>query len=284
MWHEEHVHVPACKAGAKNALGFRAPLTTIDYAKEEIAGYDSEIARIKEVLRMLPPSCRPSGWIGHIQFHEEAKIERNVRLEPTATRVSGSERDTRTLIRDTKVLYREARSPATVSAAGVSPRASTVMNETATLFSTSTLKRACVAGLAQSRYDGTITTTGQLDVTTNGAGENDIDVSFEYDPQTGKYTLSFDIPDADATATMVQTTTISGSCKSDDDGTKKQPESGSSTTYSGQRITLSGTVLPRSDADVLQGQDSVELGPRLSSPDFVSTNSGTARWTFFKLP
>lgn len=284
MWHEEHVHVPECKSGAKNALGFRVPLTTIDYVKEEIAGYESEIQRIKDVLLMLPPSCRPSGWIGHIWFHEELKAERNNTLEPTSTRVGASERDSRTMVRDTKVLYREANAPTTLSAAVVSPRASTDVKETVTIFSTSTLRRGCVGGLGTPRFDGTITTTGQEDIKSAGAGERDVDVSFEYDPQTGKYTLAFDIPDADATGSIVQKETVTGSCKSSDDGTKTSPSVPTSRTYDGQRVTVSGTVLPLSTVDMLQGEDTVDLGPHVSLPNYVSTNSGTARWALFKLP
>ena len=284
MWHEEHVHVPACKSGAKNVLGFRAPLTTIDYVKEEIAGYEAEIQRIKDVLLMLPPSCRPSGWIGHIWFHEELKAERNNTLEPTTTRVSASEVQSQTMIRDTKILYREANAPTTLSAAVVSPRASTDVNETVTMFSTSTLRRGCVGGLGTPRFDGTITTTGQEDIKSTGTGERDIDVSFEYDPQTGKYTLAFDIPDADATGSIVQKETVSGSCKSSDDGTKTSPSVPTSRTYDGQRVRVSGTVLPQSAADMVHGQDSIDLGPRVSLPTAVSTYTGTARWAFFKLP
>lgn len=282
MWHEEHVHVPACKDGAKNALGFRAPLTTIDYIKEEIAGYDSEIQRIKDVLRMLPPTCRPTGWVGTIRFHEELKTERSNTLEPTSSRVGGSERESQTMTRDTKIWYRDA--PTTLTAVTLPPRASAEVTETVTMFSTSTLKRGCVGGLATPRYDGTITTTGQEDITSKGSGEKDVDVSFQYDPQTGKYTLEFEIPDADATGNIVQKETISGSCKAEDDGTKTSPSVPTSRTYDGQRVTVSGTVKSQSTADVLQGQDKIDLAPPLTRPNLVATHSGTVTWTFFKVP
>jgi len=40
-----------------------------------LAGYQSEITRIQEVLRSLPSSCRSKGWFGMISYSEEQTMD-----------------------------------------------------------------------------------------------------------------------------------------------------------------------------------------------------------------
>jgi hypothetical protein len=285
MWHENTVHVPACNDGPKTEIGVRQPQKTVDYVKEEIAGYEAEIARIKEVLRMLPASCRPSGWIGHIQYREQRTTETQRTLPPTSTRISGSERSSTTLIRNVKILYRQAPgAPTTIAAAAVSPRATVEIEERVTKINTVTTRRSCTGGgLATGRPDGSMTSTLEEATTASGQGEKDVEVGFDYDSTTGAYSLSFEIPDAGGTSTQRRNETVSGACNSSDDGTKSS-SSQSSIPYSGDRVTVSGSITQRSTTDVLQGIDRIDFTPPVSSPGLSITNSATVRWTFFKLP
>jgi hypothetical protein len=283
MWHEEHVHVPACNAGQKTAIGFRAPMTTVDYMKEEIAGYESEIQRIKDVLKMLPKNCRPSGWIGHIQYREERRMEGQNTLPPTATRISASERTSQTMVREAKILYREAGTPTTVSAATISPHATTEIEDTFTKFYTGTLRRSCTGGLATPRFDGTVTNSSEDELKVNGSGEKDVDVSFDYDPQTGQYTLSFEVPEVAGSATQTKKETVSGSCNASDDGTKTSSAQ-SSMPYNGTHVNVSGTIVPGATPDRIEGSDKIDLGPPVTSPNLSITSTGTIHWTFYKLP
>ena len=282
MWHENHVHVPACTDGPKSAIGFRQPQSTIDYIKEEIAGYESEVARIKQVLRMLPDECRPNGWIGTIQYVEERVMEAQTTLPPTTTRISASERTHHSLVRTTKILYRESSAPTTVSAAAASPRASVSVEETVTKFYTSTVRRSCTGGLATPRFDGTTTSTLEEELKVNADGEKDVDVGFDYDAATGSYTLSFGIPEAAGTGTHTRKESVSGSCNSSDDGTKTSSAQASQT-FSGDRVNVSGSITQRSTPDVLQGSTKVDQGPPITMPNGTITSSGTVRWTFFKV-
>jgi hypothetical protein len=283
MWHETHVHVPACNGAPKSPIGFRAPMATVEYIKEEIAGYESEIARIKEVLRMLPESCRPSGWIGHIQYREQRTMEAQSTLPATTTRISASERTSQTMIREAKILYRESNAPTTVTAATAGPRATTKVEDTYTKYYTSTLRRSCTGGLATPRFDGTVTNTLEDETKQTGTGDKEVDVGFSYDPQNGSYSLSLEIPEAAMSATVTRKETVSGSCNGSDDGTKST-SSQFSQVYNGGRANVSGTVTPRSTADMLQGSDKVDLGPPITSPNLTITYSATVTWTFYKLP
>ena len=236
MWHEQHVHVPACMAGPKDVSGFRASQTTVDYAKEEIAGYESEIARIKEVLRMLPASCRPSGWIGFIDYREERTMEKNTPLPPGEIRVSGVDRSSISLIRDARVLYREVHAPTTLTALTASPRVKTVIHEEVVWYNSVTGRRSCTGGAATPRFDGTSTGTVEEKVEVNAEAEQDIDVGFDYDPQTGRYSLSFQTPEAAGSGTLTRLETVAGACNPADNGTKSS-SSQSSMTYSGPRVS-----------------------------------------------
>ena len=114
-WYEDQVHVPACKKSPTNAIGLRVPMMTVAYAKEEIAGYDSEIERIGEILRMLPATCRPSGWIGHIYYFEQKTMKTQRTIQPGGDLVNGSESGYQTMVREAKILYRETSSPTALS-------------------------------------------------------------------------------------------------------------------------------------------------------------------------
>jgi hypothetical protein len=57
-----------------------------------------------------------------------------------------------------------------------------------------------------------------------------------------------------------------------------------SQSYDRSLVFVSGTVTPQSGTDVLHGSDKVELAPPVTMPNFVTTHSGTVRWTFHKLP
>jgi hypothetical protein len=281
MWHEEHVHVPACTA-AKNPAGIRASQTTIDYVKEEIAGYESEIARIKEVLRMLPASCRPSGWIGFIDYREERAMEKNTTLPPGEIRVSGVDRSSISLIRDARVLYREVHAPTTLTAVTASPRVKTVVHEEVVWYNSVTGRRSCTGGAATPRFDGTSTGTVEEKTEVNAEAEQDIDVGFDYDPQTGRYSLSFDIPEAAGIGTHTKRDTVTGACNPADNGTKSS-SSQSSMPYSGTQVNVSGSVTPQSTADYIQGNDKLDLAP-VTMPDATITAWATVRWAFYKLP
>ena len=250
MWHERHVHVPACTAGPKDVSGFRASQTTVDYAKEEIAGYESEIERIKEVLRMLPASCRPSGWTGFIDYREERTMEKNTPLPPGEIRLSGVDRSSLSLIRDARVLYREMHAPTTLTALTASPRVKTVIHEEVVWYNSVTSKRSCTGGAATPRFDGTSTGTVEEKVVVNAEAERDIDVGFDYDPQTGRYSLSFEIPEAAGHSTFTKLDTVTGACNAADNGTKSST-SQSSTPYSGTPVNVSGTVTPQSTVDYI---------------------------------
>ena len=283
MWHEQHVHVPACTAAPKDVSGFRASQTTVDYAKEEIAGYEAEIDRIKAVLRMLPPSCRPSGWVGYVEYREERTMEKDTRLPPGETRVSGVDRSTLSLIRDARVLYREVHAPTTLTALTASPRVKTVIHEENLSYNSVTGKRSCTGGAATPRYDGTSTGTVEEKVVVNAEADKDIDVSFDYDPHTGSYSLVFAIPEAEGIGTLTRTETTSGACNPADNGSKSS-SSQFSTPYTGTQVNVSGTVTPQSTVDHIQGNDKIDLGPPVTLPDATITHSATVRWAFHKVP
>jgi hypothetical protein len=283
MWHEERVHVPACRAAPKNALGFRASMTTVDYVREEVAGYESEIERIKAVLRMLPASCRPSGWIGFIDYREERAMEANTTLPPGEIRVSGVDRRSLSLIRDARVLYREVHAPTTLTALTASPRVKTVIQEEVVWYNSVTGKRSCTGGAATPRFDGTSTGTVEEKVVVNAEAEQEIDVGFDYDPQTGRYSLSFEIPEAAGSSTLTRKETVTGACNPADNVTKSS-SSESSTPYSGTQVNVSGTVTPQSTVDYIQGNDKVDLGSPVTMPDATITHWATVRWAFYKLP
>jgi hypothetical protein len=179
-------------------------------------------------------------------------------------------------------LYRESLAPRTVSAAVVSPRASVSIEETATKFYTSTLRRSCTGGLATPRFDGTVTSTLEEELKVNADGEKDVDVGFDYDASTGSYTLSFGIPEAAGTGTQTRKESVSGSCNSSDDGTKTSSAQASQS-YSADRVNVSGSITQRSTTDVLQGSAKVDQGPPITMPNATITISGTVRWTFFKV-
>ena len=282
MWHEEHVHVPACTA-ATNAAGIRASQTTVDYAKEEIAGYESEIERIKEVLRMLPASCRPSGWIGFIEYHEDRTVEKNAALPPGEIRLSGVDRTSMSLTRDAKVLYREVHAPTTLTALTALPRVKTAIHEEVVGYNSVTGRRSCTGGAATPRFDGTSTGTVEEKLVVNAEGEKDIDVSFDYDPNTGSYSLGFEIPEAAGIGTLTRTETVTGACNPADNGTKSS-SSQSSTPYSGTQVNVSGTTTPESRADYIQGNEKLDLGPPVTLPDAIISHSATVRWAFHKVP
>jgi len=283
MWHEQHVHVPACTAAPKNVSGFRASQTTVDYAKEEIAGYESEIARIKDVLRMLPASCRPSGWFGYIEYREERAMEKDTRLPPGEVRVSGVDRSSMSLIRDAMVLYREVHAPTTVTALAALPRVKTVIHEEVISYNSVTGRRSCTGGAATPRYDGTSTGTVEEKLVVNAEAEEDRDVSFDYDPQTGSYSLAFEIPEAAGIGTLTKTETVSGACNPADNGTTSS-SSQSSTPYHGTQVNVSGTIMPASTADYIQGNDTIDLGPPVTMPDATVSHSATVRWAFHRVP
>jgi hypothetical protein len=280
MWHEQHVHVPACSASPS---GIRASQTTVDYAREEIAGYESEIERIKAVLRMLPASCRPSGWIGFIEYREERAMEANTTLPPGEIRVSGVDRRSMSLIRDAKVLYREVHAPTTLTALTALPRVKTVIHEEVLWYNSVTGRRSCTGGAATPRFDGTSTGTVEEKAEVNAKAEQDIDVGFDYDPQTGRYSLSFEIPEAAGISTLTRKETVTGACNPVDNVTKSS-SSQSSTPYSGTPVNVSGTVAPQSTADYIQGNHEVDLGPPVTMPDATITHWATVRWAFYKLP
>lgn len=283
MWHEDKVHVPACQRGPKTALGFRAPMATVAYAKEEIAGYTAEIERIKDILRSLPPTCRPSGWIGTIYYFETQQSETNIPHPGGPTVISGVKRSTHTLTRSANVLFKEGANATTVSAAVIRPQISANISETTSLYETTTGKVSCTGGLATPKFDGTGTSSTQDDVTLTAAEEKETDAGFSYDDQTGTYSVSFQFPAMSGGGTMTHTETMTSACPGDNG--KTNVSSTVSMEYSSTWVNVSGTLTPtRPPPDRVQGTDKIEGMPQVTLPNMTVTGSGTVTWSFTRLP
>ena len=152
MFHEDNGHIPACErdraAGRTTAIGYRAPLRTAAYIKEEIAGYESEITRIREVLRLLPDSCRQKGWVGLINYFEELSMDG----ETTVNGANGStstQKTTRSFKRQARIVYRES----------VSLTGNTSVTENITRTEVASGRTSCSGGLRLTPADRTVTGT-----------------------------------------------------------------------------------------------------------------------------
>lgn len=284
MWHEDKVHVPACNSSPKTALGAREAQTTVDYAREEIAGYTAEIARIKETLRNLPATCRPSGWIGAIYYFEKKEVETTSQQQPDMTVVSGVERSKRVFQRSANVIFKEGANATTVGAAAISPRASVALIENISHYQSTTGRISCIGGAATPAFTGTSTGTSLEETESRVSEEKDIDASFEYDDQTGAYTLSFVFPALTASGTYTKTDTVTGACNPADNGTTSGSAS-ASLEYPAESIIVSGKLPPSNPPpDHLSGADPVMNTPPVTAPNMTATGSAKVSWSLTRLP
>lgn len=283
-WHEDAVHVPACKKGPTNATGLRVPQTTAAYAREEIAGYESEIKRILEILQRLPATCRPSGWIGHIYYFETKLVETQRTMKPGRDLVSGSESSNQTMVREAKILYREpSRSPNTLTALVSGPRMFAVINETYSTTEKRTAKWGCTGGFSTPVADRITAFTLTQGAKIEGSRETEAEVGFSYEPSNDSYSVSFNHPGMVGSATSTRTETVNGSCNPGEDGTKSS-SAGFSQPYESSLVRVSGRTTPRSGTDVIQGDEKLNLTPPVSMPDLSIVHTGTLRFTFFRVP
>ena len=207
--HEKEIHKPLCEA-QKMAFLVRAPIRMVDYADEEIQGYEREIKEIRTLLRTMPASCRP-GWIGFIHYYEKRTVTTTNTLPPTQSRVSGSERSATEFVRTAKILFRENQ-PSTLNLE---------IKHDLTLTTQTVVKIGCKGGLMTPQFDRTRSSTVEERGTTEVRGhESSIDARFSYAPATGDWTLGFTLPSTTADGTSIITETQSGNCDAANDGTK----------------------------------------------------------------
>lgn len=276
MFHEDNVHVPACTkdraAGRTNALGFRAPQTTVAYVREEMAGYQAEITRIREILRTLPASCRLDGWVGVISYFEERTME--ITINTVSTRVEGSttsQQTTASLKRDARILFRQSGPP----------RGNVFLKEVSTQREMRSSRTSCKGGLATPAFDRTVTGTVEQTSDIGGGGEADVDARFDYDAQTGEITLSFDIPGLVATGTTSRSESMQGACNDADDGTKTTPGAEFSQPY--EKSTMSVDAVAMRGLDVIRGSKTIDLAPGAAIPNGTVTHQARVNWAFYRV-
>lgn len=265
LWHEDQVHMPSCKkdlaAGKTTAAGNWAPLTVTAYVMEEIAGYESEIARIRDVLKGMPPQCQHSGWVGTIYYFEETRVDTQ----------AGSTQSSTVVKREARILYQE----------GSTHRVNAKIQDETTIRETKTARGACRGGLAGPVGPERITTFTSEDAgSTSGSAEADTDVTFIYDPQTGAYSLSFGMPEVSATGLSTLSENVAGSCDPQQDGTKTTL-SRSSKAYEKSGFDTIGMVKP--DADVIREEKTFDETPPVSIPGVTQSRKVTVSFVFYKV-
>ena len=276
MFHEDNVHVPACAkdraAGRTTALGLRAPQTTVDYVREEMAGYQAEITRIREILRTLPSSCRPSGWVGVISYFEEQAMD--ITINTVSTRVEGSttsQQTTSSLKRDARILFRQA-GPA---------RGNVFLKEVSTLRETGSNRTSCKGGLATRRADRTVTGTMEQTIEISGNGEDDVNAAFDYDAQTGQISLSFEIPGLAAEGKISRSESMTGACNDADNGTKTTPDATFSQPYAKSSMSADGVAMR--GLDVIRGSKTIDLAPGAAIPNGSVSHQARVSWAFYRV-
>lgn len=268
MLHETDIHVPACNASPTiPVVGGRLAGTIVDYADEEIRGYEREVSRIRELLRARPGSCRP-GWIGFINYYEKRTLETNITLPATQSRVSGSERSFTELVRSAKVLFRENQ-PSIMNL---------FINESAAMTTQTVVKIGCKGGLMARQPDRLLSSRTETRSTANGVYEGEIAARFEYAPTTGDWTLSFEFPSTIGNGSSTITGHQSGNCNSSDDGEK--PIGGDAWNSPYASDTFSATGKTDLHLDVVRVEYPLRTFP-MSAPNVSFTHTGRVVFSIY---
>lgn len=276
MFHEDNVHVRACAAdrtaGRTTALGFRAPQTTVDYVKEEIAGYQAEITRIRQILRTLPASCRQTGWVGVIIYTENKSIDVATSVNNPKNGSSSSTQSLSTLTRVARVLFRGAGAKT----------GNTYLKEVMTLRQVGTGPDSCKAGLATPTVDTMVTGTVESITEITGTGESEVTAAVDFDARTGRTTLSFEIPGLVGEGTLKQTESLQGACNPAANVTKTSPGASFSQPYETSQLSVDG--VSARGLDVLRGSKSLDLGPSVAGVAGLTTSHrAQVTWALYRL-
>lgn len=270
MWHEQQVHVKECSTqvarGGTTLIGRRAQLPAIDYAREEIRGYESEIAKIREILRGLPDTCT-GDWIGRLYFFEKKTSQHNEILPPVASRIRGEERASSDFVREAKFLFSEA--------------GSSFVNQTLTFqFSKTIVVTGIVDCTSGPGGERSVTTTSEWKNDFAGSSREETGVSLNFDPQTGQYSILANVPPSSGSGTATESHKAQGSCVASDD----RPQGGSasgSTDFAGMQAEATGRVSPT--AREITGQKTFDWAPQASIPNTTVKHTGTLSWVFYRI-
>jgi hypothetical protein len=244
----------------------------IDYAKEEMAGYQSEIDRIKDVLKSLPDSCRPDGWVGLIHYVEEKVMSATITVSKSGTFASTSTQKVEDSWRRTaRILYSETGTPH----GDVSVYSKTTRNDTATTRTT------CDSSGRTTIPDRSVTRTSDDVTEVSGTGQEDVSASFNFDPATGKVHLSFEAPGASTTGTFAHSESAQGECNPSANGTKTFPPAPFSTNYDKSLVALEG--VGARNGDRVQGSKTIDLTNGVKTPNVSLSHQAIVKWSLYKI-
>ncbi|HKS06516.1 MAG TPA: hypothetical protein VJR92_09415 [Gemmatimonadaceae bacterium] len=273
--HEQDVHVDACKAeekaGAFTVLGNRPVATAVAYAKEEIRGYEREMAKIREILRSLPPECQ-SEWVGFIYFYEKNALATTITLGPSNTRVSGTQTTKSDFTRAARFLFRSNGTPLLNVRAGK-------IDE---MGSTGVAKTQCRGGLAGSMgAERTVYTTSSTKNEISAFTEADAEASFSFDSTTGSYSLSIRVPDSQGTGTTISSLRVRGSCDPAHDVTNGGTAS-LSEPFAGTSIAVDDSTAK--SAIQIRGEKTFDWSPSAMPPGVTHSHTGRITWILYRVP
>jgi hypothetical protein len=273
--HEEDVHVAACstefKAGAFTAFNNRPVATAVAYAKEEIRGYEREMAKIRELLRSLPPECR-SEWVGFIYFYEKKSLGTTVTLGPSNTRVSGRETTKSDFTRAARILFRSTGTPLLNLQAGN-------IGESG---SSGVAKTQCRGGLAGSMgAERTIYTTSSTKIEVGSRTEGNAEASFSFDSTTGGYSVSVRVPDSQGEGTSTSSLTVRGSCDPAHDISQSGTASAAEM-FAGTSVTVDNSTSKA--AIQIRGEKTFNWSPSAMPPGITHSHTGRLAWSLYRVP
>ncbi len=267
--HEDH-HALRCTAERKDRRlvkgedRFRNKLL-VDYANEEISGYQQEIDEALRRLRAIDPSCRPSDWFGTIRV-EEARSMEVTTTSPRGEYTDGTTRTSKEQFRRWGTIV-VGRSPDT---------AYWQVQHLVTGHDTQSGRVACGGGAKQQPANRRVNNTHHEEISFTGVSR---DVpSVDIDVEATSYSLGFSITPVDGESTITGYDKSTGGCEEINKSLNGGPYANQ--IPASERITVRGTTKPK--ATSLSGSYKVPM-PVPGTPGVTFTHDLVVYWHLHKL-
>jgi hypothetical protein len=271
----EAVHAKACSAEKlRRKLGAfddrLAGMLLVDYAKEEIKGYQTEIDDIVKRLRVMPPSCRPSGWIGTIQAFEVK--------ETKATLVTPGQAQYDTEKVRTMDDWRARRGAIYVD--GKTSSAYWHIEHAASHAETAGSLVGCIGGAMPRPPDRMETGTGERTTSGTGFGTDVPEVDIDVTGDGLYYTLSFYLPEVEGDYEGKSVSARTGGCQNESWEAQGKDKW---TFQKSDGLTFKGRVDPK--AGYIGGSDVYDFIPYAVQVPGLTKNEHKVRatWHFHKI-
>jgi hypothetical protein len=240
--------------------------TMLDYASEDIAGYQAEIDEALRRLRALPASCRPNDWFGTITAFQVKRVDTSNVVPPGNKFSDGTTEKSSNLLSRWGTIHFSSQPTATWHVQQISR----ITRKSGGLV-------GCKGGLKTMPADHHELNTMSSEINGEGGHQDPPSVSLDFTVDNLYYTLSVQVPEVTAKVKMSGYNSSTGGCQPFNIPVPDSPAIDSNIAALGT-FEMKGRMKP-TDKE-LSGSHAEDLIPVKTTVPGIDTNTDTVRFVW----